>query len=91
MPESDYDDIEDSSEPDDPEFPDDADMDQDNADEIADTVPCPYCGKVLYEQAELCPHCHSYISQEDAPSHKPLWILIGVVVCLVIVLLFWVL
>ena len=60
-------------------------------DDISKTEPCPYCGKPLSELAEVCPHCHSYISSEDAPSHKPLWHIIGVVVCLLIIVLFWVL
>lgn len=80
-------DVEDETEPDDRELPDEADMDQD--DDIGDTRPCPYCGKPISELAEVCPHCRSYISLEDAPSRKPLWIIIGVVVCLVIILLVW--
>ncbi len=70
------------------EVPDEADMDQ--TDQPA-TEPCPYCGKPVSELAEVCPHCRSYISQEDAASRKPLWLIIGVVVCLVIVVLCWVL
>jgi hypothetical protein len=55
----------------------------DDDDEVGD-VPCPYCGEPIYEQAELCPHCRSYISREDAPrplgQHRvPVWIWIGAV------------
>ena len=59
-------------------------------DDTARTEPCPYCGESISELAEVCPHCHSYISLEDAPSHKPVWLIVGVVVCLGIILLFWV-
>lgn len=62
--------------------PDDADWDEDEGDERAETVPCPYCGKPVFEQAELCPHCRSFISQEDASSRKPLWVWIGVALAL---------
>ena len=63
--------------------PDDADWDDDEGDERAETVPCPYCRKPVFEQAELCPHCRNFISHEDAPSRKPLWILVGVIACLI--------
>jgi hypothetical protein len=44
----------------------------------------------ISEDAELCPHCKSYISDEDAPRRHPWWLVAGVVVCLLIVLL-WIL
>jgi predicted nucleic acid-binding Zn ribbon protein len=50
-----------------------------------DTVPCPYCGKAVYEDAERCPYCENYLSREDAPGRQPTWIVIGVLVCLVLV------
>lgn len=47
------------------------------------TIPCPYCGAEIHEDAGRCPHCERYISEEDAPaSRKPWWIIAGVVVCL---------
>ena len=50
------------------------------------TVPCPYCKKAIHEDAERCPHCESYISQEDAPPHgKPMWFIIGAIAALVVV------
>lgn len=67
--------------------PDDADWDEDEGDERAETVPCPYCRKPVFEQAELCPHCRSFISHEDAPRRrKPLWIWVGVATCLILIL-----
>jgi hypothetical protein len=51
-----------------------------------DTVPCPYCKAEIYEDSLRCPRCGNYISAEDAPSGpKPLWIAIGIIVCLVLV------
>jgi len=55
-----------------------------------DTMPCPYCGKAIYDDAERCPYCEHYISREDAPSKQPVWLVIGVVLCLAIVAL-WIL
>jgi hypothetical protein len=46
-------------------------------------VPCVYCGRPMYEDSPRCPHCGNYISAEDAPpGRKPLWIIIGALVCL---------
>lgn len=35
-----------------------------------DRVPCPHCGKEIYEEAERCPACGSYVSEEDAPRRR---------------------
>jgi hypothetical protein len=53
------------------------------------TVPCPYCGRAMYEDSLRCPHCGQYISDEDAaPPSKPWWVLVGVVLGLLVVW-FW--
>lgn len=49
------------------ELPDESDIDDD--DEPAD-VPCPYCGRDISEEAEVCPHCRNYVSREDAPQSR---------------------
>jgi hypothetical protein len=43
-----------------------------------DTIPCRYCGKQIHEESERCPHCESYISEEDeGPAvRKPWWIIV---------------
>ena len=52
-------------------------------DEADATIPCPYCGREMYEDAPRCPHCGQYISEEDAPpGRSPWWIILGVVLCL---------
>ncbi len=56
------------------------DVDQD--DEVS-TSPCPYCGAPIYEDAQRCPQCGEYISEEDRPAaRRPWWIIIGAVACL---------
>jgi hypothetical protein len=57
-----------------------------NADEEDDTTPCPYCHRVIYEDAVSCPHCGNYLSEEDAPSGRSFWFIVCAVVCLVIAL-----
>jgi hypothetical protein len=52
-----------------------------NADDS--TIPCPYCGREIYEDSPRCPHCGQYISAEDAPPSRPQWwIVAGVALCL---------
>ena len=53
-------------------------------DEDDETVPCPYCGAAVYEDAERCPRCENYISREDAPSRLPLWVKLTALVCLAV-------
>ena len=56
-----------------------------------DTVPCPYCRRHIYEEAERCSYCGQYLSQEeDAPLKRPPWMIIGALICLAIVLI-WIL
>jgi hypothetical protein len=85
MPRSSYEDDDDdadrgdSEDLDERDDPDESDTDDDEGDEHAETVACPYCGKPVYEGAELCPHCKSFISFEDAPPpRRPWWIWAGV-------------
>jgi hypothetical protein len=55
------------------------------------TVPCPYCGKEVYDDSPRCPHCGQYISEEDAPPRRtPWWIILGVLLCLCVILV-WIL
>ena len=56
----------------------------DGEDDGDDTVPCPYCGAAIHEEAERCPHCESYISGEDAPSSVPVWVKLTALVCLLV-------
>jgi len=63
----------------------DADIDDDAS---AETLNCPGCGKLIYEQAERCPHCGHYVTEETAPRRRRVkWFVVAVVICLIIVLL----
>lgn len=50
------------------------------------TIPCPHCREPVFDAAEQCPGCGHYLSREDAPWRKPWWLVVGVVVCLIVVL-----
>ena len=58
----------------------------DDGEDAEVTVACPYCGEEIYEDANWCPYCANYLSQEDSPRPRhPWWLVAGVVVCLAIV------
>ena len=66
---------------DDGEWPDETDDDEDG------TVACPHCGESVYEDAERCPGCEMYLSRENRPWSRPLWLVGGVVICVILALL----
>jgi hypothetical protein len=53
-----------------------------------DTTECPHCRERVFEQAERCPNCGWYISEEDTPPRRwPAWIVIGFVLALGVAIL----
>ena len=47
------------------------------------TAECPHCHEPVFDQAERCPHCGWYISEEDVPPRRwPAWVMIGFVLAL---------
>ena len=49
-------------------------------------VPCPYCKHLIYEDSPRCPYCEQYITDEEtAPTRKPWWIIVGVLLVFYIV------
>lgn len=67
----------------DDDWDDGPDSDFDEEDDEAATVACPHCGVEVYEDAQRCPRCEQYISDEDAPAApKPWWIIVGAAACL---------
>lgn len=81
------DDEDDNGELDDRELPDPADAGDDDDEAEADTEPCPYCGKAVYYGADVCPHCRSFISAEDAPPRRrPAWLVVGALLALLAML-----
>ena len=60
---------------------DDSSDDFDDSDD--QTVPCPFCRKPMFEDAEQCPHCGKYVGGEDAPRpRRPWWVIVTVVLLL---------
>ena len=55
---------------DDREMPDESDMDPEGAVDLSD--PCPFCGKAVFEDAEICPHCRNFITRHDTTKRAPI-------------------
>ena len=49
--------------------------------------PCPHCGAMIYDQAELCPKCGWYLL--DNPKSVSLWA-VGIVCGLIILMIIFV-
>jgi hypothetical protein len=65
-------------------------LDENDGDDEEPTVPCPYCKREILEDVVRCPYCENYLSTEDAPpAPKPWWILLGVVLVLLVVYLWF--
>lgn len=67
----------------DPEGPSGSDLDR-FGDEL---TPCRHCGKSIYDQAEICPHCGGYVV--ESTKSISVWALAGVLF-LILLLLFMV-
>lgn len=64
----------------------DEEPDYGDEDDEAETVACPHCRREILEDAERCPYCGRYITDEDLrKSGKPWWLFLGVAVCLYLV------
>ncbi len=59
--------------------------------ETEPTIACPYCQAEIHEESLRCPFCENYLSRVDSPpQRRPLWLVVGIVICLILVLL-WIL
>ena len=64
----------------------DAGDDEEASDGDESTISCPCCKRQIHEDAQRCPYCENYISDEDSPpARKPWWIFLGTLLCLYIV------
>jgi len=80
------DDDDDDVEEHDPEGPDPAEMDYSDD---PDLDVCPYCRKLISEEADRCPHCGQYIIASDAPIPRGGLIVIAIIAAVVIAMLVW--
>ena len=46
-------------------------------------IPCPHCGETMLEDAEYCPSCDRWMSEEETSKPKsPAWVMIVAAVLL---------
>jgi RNA polymerase subunit RPABC4/transcription elongation factor Spt4 len=57
------------------ESPDEKDQDGEDA------VTCAHCGRTISDQADLCPYCKRWQSDERTRERKPLWFVVTVAIC----------
>ncbi len=71
---------------------DDWEYSDESDDETAETLPCRECGAVIYEDAEQCPVCGSYVIRDTNPlrGRSVAWLVLGLagVVAVIVALLF---
>lgn len=63
---------------DEPDEPDD--------DDTGDTRTCPECRAAIYEDAECCPHCGTYLTDDEGIAARPWWFVAGALLCLAVAL-----
>ncbi len=56
------------------------------AEEESETLPCPYCGREMYADADVCPYCGSFIVEENRPR-RPKWIIWTALIVLAVFLI----
>jgi hypothetical protein len=66
---------------------DDPDQSGDD-DDLSETIPCPQCGAEVYEDAEQCPRCGSYLTHGSSvwAGRSIAWIVLGMLGVLAAVL-----
>ncbi len=45
------------------EYPDEADLADDEDEVLGSLVPCPYCGRGMYEDSPRCPSCGQWVTR----------------------------
>ncbi len=65
----------------DPEAPQERDRE---ADEDSECVPCPHCGRPVYEDADRCPHCGEFVLPGRTAGPRRRWWPVAAVVVIVL-------
>ncbi|HEV2295653.1 MAG TPA: hypothetical protein VGR35_17530 [Tepidisphaeraceae bacterium] len=62
------------------EDPLESDQDPNDADDVGDFVPCPFCSRPVHEDADICPRCGNFIGSADAPPRRvPTLVWVGLI------------
>jgi len=67
---------------DDDEYDDDDAESMDDSGDDDPTVPCPSCGRPLYDDAPACPACGMFVTAEDfRHDRRPMWVVATALLC----------
>jgi len=58
-------------------MPDEADLVDDDDEVLGSIVPCPNCGRGIFEDAQQCPACHQWIIRTNSWRSSPKWYVRG--------------
>lgn len=53
---------------------DEFDDDEINDDSAAEELPCPSCGRTIYEDTDRCPHCGDWVMPLAAAAVRKDWV-----------------
>ena len=67
------------------ESPDERDLAKEGA-----PVRCMHCGKWIHEDAQMCPRCHAWQTDEHHPEPKRPWYVWTAPLCVALIALYWV-
>src|SRR5689334_15900505 len=56
------------------EYPDEADTSIEGG-----NVKCVHCGTYIHEDADMCPRCHKWQTDDQTPPPKPRWFVLTVI------------
>ena len=73
------------------EGPDEHDLEDEFADgPELDQVPCPSCGRMIYDDTDKCPHCGDWVMpMASAAARRPTWIWWTALVLAAVMLITW--
>jgi ribosomal protein L37E len=74
----------------DPDAPQDIDLDWADDDEDDDLIDCPACGRSFHADAIRCPYCGWFVTEESAAEQRArgwFWpVMVGLLVALILVM-----
>ena len=70
------------------DMPDASDMDAPGEEDAEDTQPCPFCGKEIWDKADICSNCRNFVAFPEVAVHqRPVWFWVALVLAFVVICL----
>ena len=55
-----------------------------------DDIKCVHCGCYIHADADICPRCRMWQSDEVGRTRKPRWFVITALICAAAIVVFWI-